>query len=176
MKRYAEVMNNVVRHIFDVTTNHVPEFAPPLQVVDITTVNPQPKEGWTYSNGVFSKPETPKILYINVTLSEGDGIDPIGIVNNGTDYIAVSGSIKYNNEIIPLTGSWRITIRGSDGNIYDIVLVSITNGEFSFNYTTTNKPEICSVKDSDFESIIFNNETYEVKLANPFVFKVYRAL
>ena len=44
MKKYAEILNNTVRCIFEVDDDFVPEFAPPLQAVEVTNILPAPQQ------------------------------------------------------------------------------------------------------------------------------------
>ena len=60
MKTFAQILNNKVHHI--VQYDSLPEFASNIEFIDITTLNPQPKEGWiynrdntTFSNGVAER-------------------------------------------------------------------------------------------------------------------------
>jgi hypothetical protein len=47
--RYAQVLNGVAHWIFESGT--VPEFAPNIEIVDITGESPEPQEQWVYQGG-----------------------------------------------------------------------------------------------------------------------------
>jgi hypothetical protein len=56
MSKFCQVENNKVWWIFE--ADKKPEFHPLVIILDITDVNPQPKEGWNYdkATNTFSEP------------------------------------------------------------------------------------------------------------------------
>jgi hypothetical protein len=139
-----------------------------------------------YPDGRYEKIQTPMVsvseLFIHLGMTDGDGREPLGIKNNGTDILGIVATFRQSADpvspvIEAITGlSWRVTIRNEAGRIYDIVDVAFVNGVASFNYTTTGNPDICSIRESDFDQIELGGTTYVLKLVGDSTFKVYRQL
>lgn len=145
--------------------------------------------GDIYRDGVFYKPEsegpqaTPSYLFLHIALTDGDGIDPIGMINDGVDAISISAAFREtedpaSNILAMINGMWRVVIRDSDRLVYDIIGVNFVNGMASFSYKTTNRPAICKLHESDLNAlpIVFGETEYKIVLVNPVEFKVYRTL
>jgi len=138
--------------------------------------------GKRWNGSAFIDPElTPNYLYIHLAMT-GDGRTPVGIKNNGVDSLAVTATFRQtSNPASPAISSihdvsWRVTIRDTNNNIYDIVDVNFIQGVAAFNYTTNNNANICQILESDFEVIEFGGQTYTLKLIGDSTFKVYRDL
>lgn len=54
MKKFAQILNRKAHWIFE--REEKPNFAPNIEIVEITNLDPQPKEGWIYENGEFREP------------------------------------------------------------------------------------------------------------------------
>ena len=120
-------------------------------------------------------------LYMHVTMVDGDGKEPIGLKNDGIDYMTATCTFRATeNPLSPVITSineeWRVLIRDNDSLIYDVVLVVFTNGVATLVYKTINKPGICTMQESDLELIELGGNTYKVKLANTVKFFIYRTL
>ena len=48
MKQWATIVEGRVYRVFEKPDAFVPEFGPPLNVVEITALSPQPTAGWNY--------------------------------------------------------------------------------------------------------------------------------
>jgi len=121
-----------------------------------------------------------KEIFLHIDLSDGDGLSPIGIVNDGANSIHVVATLRQtsdpNSDVIPLSGKWRIPIRDDQGHIYDIILVNVIDGVADFYYSTTHRPAVCHIDEKDFEPLSYNNELYLIKIVGNTTFKVYRAI
>jgi hypothetical protein len=120
-------------------------------------------------------------LYLHIDMVDGDGKDPIGIINNGTDSMTVSAAFRYTDSVesplvTAINEEWRVLIRDNDNSIYDVVLISFTAGLAVFQYTTTNRPAVCTMKESDLELIVLGPNTYKLKLVGTPKFTVFRTL
>jgi len=119
-------------------------------------------------------------IFLHVTLTDGDGLKPIGIVNDGASKIHIVATLRKtsdsNSDVIPLSGKWRIPIRDDQGRIYDMILVNLVDGVAEFDYTTTHRPAVCKVDENDFETIEISGVKYKVKIVGDNNFKVYRTL
>ena len=120
-------------------------------------------------------------LYLHVGMVDGDGKDPIGIVNNGTDSMAVTITFRAtasptSTVITAVNDSWRVLIRDSDGAIYDVILITFVNGVATFTYKTTNRPAVCTMQESDMEIITLGSDNYKLKLVAEPKFTIYRTL
>ena len=51
MKRYAEVINGEVRHIFKCSDDFTPKFSPPIEAIEVK--DDKVKEGWGYDGEKF---------------------------------------------------------------------------------------------------------------------------
>jgi len=186
---YAQIIDGIT-NIIEVE----PEMVQPLRdngltIIDITSLDPQPKTGWEYDydTGEFIPPETPETpvvnyLYIHLEMTDGDGREPIGIKNDGVDGLSVVATFRQSEDpessvLTSVTGmSWRVTIRDISNQVYDIVDVTFTNGVSSFVYTTSDKPAICYIREYDLEKVTFGDTEYTLKLVGDTTFKVYRQL
>lgn len=132
--------------------------------------------GDTWDGLTFTKPEENN-LFVTISMSGGDGrTDPIGVANDGREALSVGIAIKdKTGATVPISGSWRITLRHEDGSVYEIIAVTITNGLASFSYTTTGRMGEVSINDYDLtEKFPINGKTYGLKVAGASKFKVYR--
>ena len=132
---------------------------------------------------IEEEPTGPTPLHLHITLTDGDGIDPIGMLNDGVDAISISAAFRQTADpasavLTMITGMWRVVIRDSDNLVYDIIGVEFINGVASFPYTSTNRPAICKLHESDLNAlpIIIGETEYKIVLVNPVEFKVYRTL
>ncbi|GEM_PF-4165578 len=186
--RYALINNDIVENVIIADAAFAALVAQENQhVVDVTEL--PVGTGYMYRDGVFYKPEeeapaTPEsYLFLHINLSDGDGIDPIGMLNDGTDTISISAAFREtedpaSNILAMINGMWRVVIRDSDRLVYDIIGVNFVNGMASFSYKTTNRPAICKLHESDLNAlpIIIGETEYKIVLVNPVEFKVYRTL
>jgi len=121
-------------------------------------------------------------IYAHVSLTDGDGMDPIGILNDGVDalhaVVTFRGGPSPDSDVITaITGlNRRITIRNTDGAVHDIVMVGFTNGVSEFHYSTEGAPGILQILESDFETLQVGETEYTIKLVGNSAFKVYRQL
>lgn len=119
-------------------------------------------------------------LWLHVALSGGDGDTPPGIKNDGTDALSVSVALRSGQDpsspVVPVTGAWRITIRDDTGAIYDVVRITLTDGQANFSYTTTGRTGLCRLDERDLAPLTAGEATYRLRLARPVEFKVYREL
>lgn len=138
-------------------------------------------------------PETIIPLYVHITMSGGDGEDPIGILNDGTDNCTVHTEIRdgedpsNSNIVTGINETWRVNLRKWDNHeVLDIVKIKFTNGVSDFQYHTTPNA-ICGVyyidPDDIYEVIELGGQKYSFNLINqeyagtdcPWpCFKVYR--
>ena len=179
-KTYYNVVDNVVENI--VIFDGEPPWEPRGGIYVDGTDKERVEIGYIYDpeTELFSESVSNNI-YLHTNLSGGDGIDPIGITNDGIESISIlatfrTGEDSESDVITSINSSWRVTIRNKNNDIYDIVNVTFTNGVVSFNYTTTSSPDICSIVESDFEDVTIGETTYEIKLIGNTTFKVYRSL
>ena len=120
-------------------------------------------------------------LYLHVDMVDGDGKTPIGLINNGTDYITITATFRATEDpastvIEAINDEWRVLIRDNDGLIYDVVLVVFVDGIATMQYKTTNKPALCTMQESDLELITLGTDIYKIILINTPRFTVYRSM
>lgn len=122
----------------------------------------------------------PNNVWLHVAVSGGDGNDPPGILNNGSDALTITATLRATADPaspkIEVDGAWRITIRDDAGASYDMVKVQMTAGVVNASYTTTFRPAECELRESDFDPVTAGDKTYVVRLAAPARWKVYRNL
>lgn len=165
-----------------------------MNIVNVTNPGQEPVTGdWVeyhYDNGNIVKKTyhepveevTPNYLYIHIAMTDGDGREPLGIKNDGIDSLGIVATFRASDDpvspvITQVTGmTWRVNIRGSLNQIYDIIDVAFVDGIASVAYVTTDKADVCQVLESDFEQITVGETTYTLKLVGNTTFKVYRNL
>ena len=119
-------------------------------------------------------------IYLHVSLSGGDSKVPIGLKNDGVQTLVVTATFRSGelptSDVLTIIDAteWRVNIRNSEGAIYDIVNIIFNAGISTFNYTTTNYATVCEIVESDFEVVELVDATYNIKLVNPVIFKVFR--
>lgn len=122
-------------------------------------------------------------LWLHIQLSGGDGIDPVGIeTNTSPDIIGVATIRGSGNPASPVvqafSGKWRVTLRQSDGRIYDVIAITFDKGVANFLYRRTRAskrgPGVVHLLPSDLEPVRYGNAVYTLQLAGAEpVFKVY---
>jgi hypothetical protein len=178
MAKYVELENNTVVNIIEANSAFVSQY--PNKYIQYPTSGC--KVGQTYLNGNFI--DSPDYsLYLHINLTDGDGEEPIGILNDGIDSLHVNAIFRQTSEsssqiLTMINNYWRVVIRDSDGLIYDIVKVTFVNGVADLYYKTTNKPAICNLLEKDLNEmpVIFNTIQYTIKIVGDTKFKVYRSL
>ena len=163
--RYAIIENGKVINVIEADENY-------SEGIQSDTAN----TGDAWDGLTFTKPEENN-LFVTISMSGGDGrTDPIGVANDGIEALSVGIAIKdKTGATVPISGSWRITLRHEDGSVYEILAVTITNGLASFSYTTTGRMGEVSINDYDLtEKFPINGKTYGLKVAGSSKFKVYR--
>ncbi len=124
----------------------------------------------------------PKEVWLHVAITGGDGDDPPGILNDGTDALSITATLRATvdpaSPVIPVSGTWRVTVRDDTGAIYDVVKVQMNAGVVSASYTTTSRPAVCELREQDFTPVPdpAGGEPYTVRLAGQAAWKVYREL
>jgi hypothetical protein len=125
---------------------------------------------------------TPNNIYLHVDITGGDGRVPIGIKNNGTDSFSATitfkdGKTAEDNTITAINGiPYRVSIRNESEIVIDIVDVMFTSGVATMNYTTTMGPGVCHIDEQDFDILEMAGVSYKLRLVDPILWKVYRAL
>jgi len=157
-----------------------------LTIIDVSELDPKPQSGWLYDaeTGTFTAPivEEATNLYIHLEMTDGDGREPLGILNDGIDSLGIVATFRASSDpaspvIAAVTGfSRRVTIRNEARQIYDIVDVTFTDGVATFDYTSDSRPDVCQILESDFDAIVMGETIYNLKLVGSSVFKVYRSL
>jgi hypothetical protein len=120
-------------------------------------------------------------LYLHIGMVDGDEKEPIGIKNDGTDYMTVTATFRVgasptSDVVAAINDEWRVLIRDNDGSIYDVILVAFVNGISTFVYKTTNRPAVCTMKESDLEMITLGPNIYKMKFVSEPQFTIYRTL
>jgi hypothetical protein len=122
------------------------------------------------------------LLYIHIKMTDGDGMYPIGMINDGVSSINVQIIFRTGKSIndpifTEMTDkSLKIKFRNSLGAIYDSFLIPFISGVATFNYTTTNSPDTLSFQEYDFMPILFGEIYYPMKVIGDTEFEVYRSL
>jgi len=136
----------------------------------------------TWYSRLYVEPFEPNI-YLHLSVTGGDGKEPIGVLNDGTDSINVTCTFRKTSDpvsdiLTAITGlSRRVTVRKDTGECYDIFSITFVDGISSFAYKTTLDPAICEIKESDFLPVDSGYEVpYIINLIGDNTFKVYRSL
>jgi hypothetical protein len=120
-------------------------------------------------------------IYLHIDMVDGDGKEPIGIKNDGIDYMTVTATFRATDNpaspvISAINEEWRVLIRDNNNAIYDVVLIVFTEGIAEFAYKTTNRPAVCTMLESDLELVTLGEDIYKLKLASDARFTIYRTL
>jgi hypothetical protein len=146
-------------------------------------------KGWAYDGAEFFPPKPePKIqepeLYLLLSATGGDGLDPIGLPKDGTSPLKITGELKdpLGNPVNAVDGSaWRVSIRSASGEIRDVVRVVFAGNQISMAYVPENSMlcGIYNVDEKDFAQVPDGSGGFcKIRLhpQNPFTFKIYRDL
>ncbi len=117
-------------------------------------------------------------LYFNITMTDGDGLSPLGMLNDGVSKIDCSITIEDSNgdTITTLNDSFRIVIRSASGAVYDQFPITFVDGVASFSYTTTSSPDICTLSEEDLITLPIDSVDYAFGIKGDTTFKIYRSL
>jgi len=120
-------------------------------------------------------------VYLHFTIAGGDGDDPPGANIDGSNPLQISVALRQTADpaspIINKTATWRITIRGENGGVYDVRKITLTNGTAGpFNYSGIGLAAACEIRQSDFDPITAGDTTYNVNIVGHLWFKFYSTL
>ena len=123
----------------------------------------------------YIEPDTD--IFYHISITGGDGGNPIGILNDGVSSAQMSIDVKNTaGDLLPFAGDWRVMLRNSDGFEYDIVGITFADGHVEFDYTTTGDTAIVSLLESDLTPVNIGGLTYTPHLVGDLTFKVYREM
>ena len=117
--------------------------------------------------------------FLHCVMAGGDGMIPVGIVNNGTDVVQFTATLREsedpNSSVVQYSKIWRTAIRDTDGRVYDLIKISMVDGVVVLDYHTDNSPAICSLDPEDLEETFqVDGNEYAIKVMGNTEFKVYR--
>jgi len=128
-------------------------------------------------------PQAAPEVWLHITITGGDGEDPPGAPIDGSAPLQVSAALRQTSDpasaIIPVSRSYRITIRTDTGEVYGVKKITLANGEMgpvSFSGDAAKGEAVCNILESDFEQVEAGGTTYTVRLAEPVTFKLFEAL
>ena len=110
-------------------------------------------------------------IYAHVTLTGGDGAEPIGLANSGTDWrivqvaVALRQGPKPTDPLVEVSQAWRMRLRDDQGQVRHIKRVALTSGQAGFEFSVADgfPPGDLRLSEQDFEQVQGN----QVKLAQP---------
>lgn len=133
-------------------------------------------------------------IWYHIDATGGDGKNPAGIRNDGTDALNITITARETEDpespVRGINDDFRMEIRTSDGYVYDVLLVSFVNGVGSLTYTddapkgntlTVSIPEGLVVQINDDGTVNVppfaeKKQVYSVYLAGETQFIVYRVI
>jgi hypothetical protein len=119
----------------------------------------------------------PPAIYVHVTLAK-----VLLCSSDPSDYITVNAEIRSGpasaDPIIPIDAVWPIMLRQKNGLAMDNILVTFNQGIYIGNYTYNANLPLGEwyIDEEDFAQVPFGGVTYQVKLAAPVRFTIYRNL
>jgi len=134
----------------------------------------------TQFNANPAPPSPPPIipLYVHITMSGGDGEDPIGIINDGTDTCNIHAEIRdgedpaNSNIVTSINEAWRINLRNwadQTKPVVDIIKIQFTSGVADFTYHTVENA-LCGIyyidPDDIYEVVELGGNQYSFNLIN----------
>lgn len=130
-----------------------------------------------YCDNIAAYVPSSPCIYIHCAMSKAllCSSDP----NDTIPFIAAirSGPLE-TDSLIPISATWPIMLRQKNGLAMDNILVSFVAGEFSGDYTYNPSQPLGEwyLDEQDFISVTMGETTYQVKLADPVRFTIYRNL
>lgn len=124
----------------------------------------------------YSTPVMP-CIYIHCAL-----VKAVLCASDPSDYISFEAAIRSgpiaDDPVIPIDAVWPIMLRQKNGLAMDNILVTFTQGLYIGNYTYTASLPLGEwyIDEQDFAQVPFGGVTYQVKLAAPVRFTIYRNL
>lgn len=123
----------------------------------------------------------PSEVWLHVSIAGGDGEDIPGANLDDSNPLEISMVLRQTQDpasaVIQVNRSYRITVRDTDGVIYDVRRVVLVDGEVGpVDYSGNSHAAVCEVLESDFEPVTVGATTYKVRLAQPVKFKFYQNL
>lgn len=180
VKKFAFIRTGIVQIIKDREEDDLPA-GQDWRLIE--GLDPLPAVGWTANtDGSYSPPATINYLYAHIAMTGGDELDPPGIEMVTGDDLTISIAVRLGADpastlVSVFSGKWRIAIRTSDGNIYDIVGTTFTAGEAVAVYTVVRAaklgPAVCRILESDLIPVSVGPTEYHFKLIGDTEFKVY---
>jgi hypothetical protein len=158
---------------FDPTIKSVP-FKPPENVPEGYVAHWNGR--WTVVKGAA---EIIDRVYLHISMAGGDGMIPVGIVNNSTDTIQFTATLRASkdpaSEVVPYSKEWRIVVRDTEGKAYDVLKVAMAEGVINLAYNTMNPPAVCNIDPSDMTDLVeLEGIQYALEILGDAEFKVYR--
>ena len=119
-------------------------------------------------------------IYLHSSFTGGDGMDPVGIKNDGSDSFAAAFALRETSDpesdILNVSKTLRIAIRDTDHNVVDMVKLPFSSGEASGNYKTTTTPGHYGFHQDDFGVMNVGGNDYRIIVVGDCNFVVFRAL
>jgi len=109
-------------------------------------------------------------------------LTPLGLEIGSLPNLDVTIAIRATEDpasaiIDKLSGNWRVAIRNSNGQVYDIVGLNFVNGVVNASYKTTRAakrgPGICRLLESDLTTVRVGKVEYWFKIVGDTTFKIY---
>lgn len=130
--------------------------------------------------GLAAIPATPA-LYLVCAITDADGQDPPGVLNDGVDSFTFTAQIEDEaGNVLPVSDTWRIAVRDETGALYDQVAISMVDGVATAAYTTTRPPaKGIHLEEADLNEVpvaVPGVGEFAVKIRQNVNFKVYRSL
>lgn len=116
-------------------------------------------------------------IYVHCTMTKA-----LLCASDPEDTIPFTASIRSGPEpdapIIPISAIWPIMLRQKNGLAMDNILVQFVDGAFAGNYTYNPSQPLGEwyLDEQDFATVTMGETTYQVKLADPVRFTIYRNL
>lgn len=139
--------------------------------------HPDNVDALQYCDNIATYTPVNPCIYADVTLSK-----PLLCASNPTDTIPFTLAIRSGplptDPILPISAIWPIMLRQKNGLAMDNILISVVNGEYAGAYTYDSSLPLGEwyIDEQDFALVPVGGVTYQVKLAAPARFTIYRNL
>lgn len=124
------------------------------------------------------EPVDPDYILAEIELSGGDGLVPVGILNDGLASFNATITLKSKaGAALPVTGPFRVPVRRMDGSIKEVVLVQFVAGVATCAYSSSGETGYYQIEERDFDPVaVAPGVSWPVRLSGDSRFKIYREI
>ena len=142
-----------------------------------TTRHPDNFDALPYCDRLATYVITQPTIWVHATLAK-----TLLCASNPADTIPFTADLRLGPTVetlrLPIAATWPIMLRQKNGLAMDNILVTFVDGHFAGAYTYNASLPLGEwyIDAQDFATVAFGGQTYQVQLAQPVRFTIYRQL